>query len=457
MSNTHADQPDVTEPNDEGDDMLVAITEGSDEGDLTLPANSGPVQMNKNDRSIAEYYRWFKEKRIILDPDWQRGYLWDRSRASKLVESILMNIPIPVIYLAENEDHDYEVIDGVQRLTSLFKFLDNEFELRNLDNMKDLNGKQFQNLDKREQNRLRDETIRAFELSPGTSKELLFMIFERLNTGGVRLNEMEIRNCIYRGNLNNIIKKIADNQNFRECVNQKNLDKRMDDRSLVLRFLAFYERHYTKATSGLKSFLNEFFKLYRNPPQEKLSEFEKKFIHAMKASVTVFGNNGFRLRRTGPKGGGEWAPRINQTIFQVVAVSFTRFDLHQITLRSDAIMEEFLAIQDEDQRWIDAVTKSTGDASNIEYSFTEWNKRIDLVMRGSEQLDGARIFTRKLKEELWNNWKYCSICNNEIKTINDSALDHDIHYWRGGKTVPDNARLVHRLCNLKRPNAPGSP
>ena len=109
MSDTIGSTEDAGFENLVTDDEAASVTEGSDEGNLPIADGSGPVQMNKNDRSIAEYYRWYKEGRIILDPDWQRGYLWDTKRASKLIESLLMNIPIPVIYLSENSDHNYEV------------------------------------------------------------------------------------------------------------------------------------------------------------------------------------------------------------------------------------------------------------------------------------------------------------------------------------------------------------
>ena len=145
--------------------------------------------------------------------------------------------------------------------------------------------------------------MRTFELSPKTSKNLLFIIFERLNTGGIALNEMEIRNCIYRGPLNDLIKELARYPAFLECVDQSNINKRMYDRNLVLRFLAFYEKTYHKAQSGLKAFLNGFLQdFYKDPADKKLTEWRTRFESAMKASRTVFGQNGFRLWLNRPEG-----------------------------------------------------------------------------------------------------------------------------------------------------------
>jgi hypothetical protein len=314
-----------------------------------------------------------------------------------------------------------------------------------------LNGKYFKDLDARFQRKLWDVTLRAFELAPSTPKDLMFTIFERLNTGGTALNEMEIRNCLYRGSLNRLIRDLAELPEFVHCIKQENISRRMHDRLLVLRFFAFYEKTYLKATRGLKRFLNEFFETYREARDEKLNEFEQAFRKSMKASLTVFGDNGFRLRQRDRRGQGECTQRVNAAIFQVVAVSFTKYDSGQLTRAADAILEEYLDLLATDPAWIDAVTKSTGDGDRIGYAFETWFDRLKEVLSGFDKSDRKRSFSRELKEELFQQSSACALCGQDIKLLNDAAMDHDVHYWRGGKTVPDNARLVHRLCNQKRP------
>ncbi len=436
-------------------DALDALTDphadGTEEGDLNISMKKDSVVIEKADRSLSELDRWYKAGRLIIDPEWQRSYIWDPRRASRLIESFLIEIPVPVVYLAKNAEGKYEVIDGVQRLTSLFKFFNGDYVLSGLEMLSHLNKKKFSDLPEILQNKLQDTTLRTFELSPLTSSNLLFIIFERLNTGGMPLNEMEVRNCIYRGALNNLIKDLAKSEDFVSCINQKDVSKRMADRNMVLRFLAFYERHYTKAAQGLKQFLNEFFEFYKNPPETKLKEFEKQFRKAMRAALTVFGNQGFRLRRNDDRGGGEWAKRINASVFQVIAVSFTKYDQGQITERADSIFEEYLDLNS-DPKWAQSVSKSTGDPNNIQYTFEAWNKRLASVMEGTLPTDKKRLFSKALKMELFEQSRTCSFCGQEIKIINDAVLDHEQHYWRGGRTIPNNARLAHRLCNLKRPN-----
>ena len=427
------------------------IVESDDEGELTVEAFEGVV-LEKNDRSLAEFHRWKQTGRLIVDPEWQRRYVWDKKKASKLIESFLKDIPVPVIYLAKNEEGKYEVIDGLQRLTSVFEFFDNTYALRTLELTPQYNGKFFRELSEADQHKVQDATLRTFELSPRTPKDLMFIIFERLNTGGIRLNDMEIRNCLYRGNLNDLIKELADDPDFKGCVNQRNLEKRMTDRTLVLRFLAFYERTHQKARQGLKRFINEFFDTYRNPAHEKLKEFKRQFKKAMKASLTIFGDKGFRLRRDIAKGGGEWASRANAAIFQVLSSSFTDYDLGQLTRRADAIFEEYMDMISIDEKWVDCVRVATGDANRIEYAFETWRDRLRKAIGDERPNDSARAFSRSLKEEMFQQNNTCSICGQKITLLYDAALDHHKHYWRGGMTVPENARLAHRHCNAARPD-----
>lgn len=418
--------------------------EGAEEGDLEEELENEAVSLEKNDRSLSEFHRWYQRGRLILDTEWQREYVWDKRRSSRLIESFLIDLPVPVIYLAVNDERKYEVIDGLQRLTSVFNFLDNEYKLTGLEIKKSLNGHQFDDLPEDLQNKLYDSTLRTFELSQKTSKDLMFLIFERLNTGGVILNEMEIRNCLYQGRLNDLIKELAQLNEFKNCVNQKNIHRRMKDRALILRFLAFYQMTHLKARKGLKAFFNEFCETYRNPKDEKLNEFRNQFKKAMKAAYTIFGDRGFRLSST--------SHSVNASVFQILSVSFTNHDLGALTRSADAIREAYLDLVSTDEHWSDYVSKATGGSDRISYTFETWNERLKQITKKSEPNDSKRLFSHKLKEDLYRQSNVCKICSQKIVLIDDAALDHDKHYWLGGKTVPENARLVHRHCNATRPD-----
>lgn len=370
-----------------------------------------------------------------------------------MIESFLLNIPVPVVYLARTENDQYEVIDGLQRLKSVFNFLNNDFSLSGLDVLTALNGKTFKALDGSIQRKLRNSTLRSFELSSNTEKDIHFVVLERLNTGGTKLNDMEIRNCIFRGKLNDLIKSLAKNPDFTKCINQKSLSKCMNDRALVLCFLAFYERTHSRCTQGLKKFSNEFLQTYQNPTPPKLSEYRRVFEKCMKVSTTVFGEYGFRLRVSNSrksKSVGEWATRVNADIFQCISTSFSDYDIGQLTRNADAIYEEYIDLITMDEEWIDCVRRATGESTRLNYVFNIWRERLSKIMDNAPPNDGKRVFSRNLKNELLNQDKTCSICEQEIKLLDDAALDHEKHYWRGGATVSENARLTHRFCNFSR-------
>ena len=146
----------------------------------------------------------FDDGDIIPDPDYQRDFIYDIARRSKLIESVLLSIPIPTVYLCQEQDESYSVIDGQQRIMSFVTFLKNEFALKGFVEISELNGKKFSELEKPIQKKLKSTTLHAVCLLK-ESQELKYEIFSRLNQGAVALKPQELRNCIYRGSFNSMI------------------------------------------------------------------------------------------------------------------------------------------------------------------------------------------------------------------------------------------------------------
>ena len=144
------------------------------------------------------------------------------------------------------------------------------------------------------------------------------------------------------------------------------------------------------------------------------------------------------------------ATRPNAAIFQVIANSFAPYDLGQITRSADLILEEYLDLITTDPQWLDYVRRATGESSRLEYVFETWNSRLKSLLSSQIANDSQRIFSAALKDEMFQQNQTCALCNQKIHLIRDAALDHNLHYWRGGQTIPDNARLVHRMCNFQR-------
>jgi len=203
----------VKEPSEVTEEEVIEHIE-EEEAPLNLSQEKRRVYSDKNDRSIFELYRRYQRGDLNLDPEFQRNYVWDDKRASLLVESVLLEIPIPVIYLAEEDDGKFTIIDGQQRLRSFFRFINNDFKLRKLRVLSDFDGKTFKTLDKDSQTKVEDATLRTIEIRKETHPDVKFEIFERLNVGSVKLNDQELRNCIYRGKYNNLIKELSENRDF---------------------------------------------------------------------------------------------------------------------------------------------------------------------------------------------------------------------------------------------------
>ena len=196
--------------------------EGEEEEDvqLQLTDDERRILTQSSDPEIKSLYDKWKRGKLILQPDFQRKYVWDNKKASKLIESALMFIPLPIFYFAEESNGQQSVIDGQQRLTAFFSYLDGAFpdgktfKLTGLTAFPEFNRKKFSDLDEEIQDKIQDFTVRTITILKGSDPDLKFEIFERLNTGSVPLNDMEIRNCVYRGSYLAVLKELASDTEF---------------------------------------------------------------------------------------------------------------------------------------------------------------------------------------------------------------------------------------------------
>ena len=173
-----------------------------------IPKEERILRTQAYDKSVSDLVSMMHDKNIILDPDYQRNYIWDNKKASLLIESILLNVPIPVIYVSEDDDSRWVVVDGLQRLTSLLRFFDNEFKLTSLEILRGLNKYQYSTLNDKAKRMFNNGMIRIIVILQESHPEIKYDIFERLNCGAILLNSQELRNCMYRGAFNSSLKTI---------------------------------------------------------------------------------------------------------------------------------------------------------------------------------------------------------------------------------------------------------
>ena len=187
---------------------------------IDIPTQTRTVYTDGADPEIASLDGKAKRGKLVVQPDFQRHFVWDNKKASRLIESALLSIPIPIIYISEEPDNKEYVIAGQQRLTSFFSFLDGkfpdgaDFRLTGLNVFQELNGKKYESLPEKLQDAIQYFKLRTVAFKQDSDPHLKFEIFERLNTGSVQLNDQELRNCIYRGRFNDLLRELSEDPDF---------------------------------------------------------------------------------------------------------------------------------------------------------------------------------------------------------------------------------------------------
>ncbi|AIZ78364.1 GmrSD restriction endonuclease domain-containing protein [Actinobacillus equuli] len=435
------------------------VEEIDDEQSLPI-LNNRQIFTDLSDREIKSLKDKKDKGRLLLQPEFQRYYVWDAKQASKLIESALLDVPLPVIYLSEDKDGKECVIDGQQRLTSFFSFISgsfpngNEFTLKGLNVLTELNGKTFADLSEEQQDKVESYSIRVIKFKKESDENLKFEIFERLNTGSVQLNDQELRNCIYRGKFNQALKEMADYPDFRDITGFKQPHNRMADIELVLRFCAFYKQTYLKYTPSMKNFLNLTARNNTHLVDEEIQELKDKFKQACSLSKSVFSDKAFK-RFTGgistEKYSGDWdSQALNRSLYDIVMWVFADLDKNKVMRHSDEIREALIDLMASDREFIESITISTSSKKAIRRRFKVWHDTVSKIVESDSQEKEPRCFSLALKEEMMEKDPTCNICNNRIHHIDDAAIDHIQQYWQGGRTIPENARLTHRYCNNAR-------
>jgi hypothetical protein len=327
----------------------------SDEDFLFLPAER-KVVTQPLDLSVQTLVEQWNNKQLLL-PDIQREYVWDNAKASRLVESLILNIPIPVLYFAETEEAKYEIFDGHQRVKSIVNYLSGVYALTGLAVLREYRGKRFSQLPEKEQRFLKMRTLRTILISIDSHPNMKFEIYERLNTGSISLNAQELRNSIYRGPFNNVLHDLARLNAFRELIGTKTPRKRMVDEEAILRFFAMRVGLGDYRTP-LKKFLNEYMSSVRNMGADQIGLHRIVFEQAVERAKTLLGKSAFRI--LGPNG----APlesAANRALLeaQLLACSWLAPDSNP---DRENVKVEIAALFTNEQ-FMNAVQRATGDRS----------------------------------------------------------------------------------------------
>jgi hypothetical protein len=279
---------------DQDEEQIFSAEEETAEREANLPIfDDREVYTTPSDPDVKTLLGRIEDRSLVLHPKFQRASVWDEKRKSRLIESLLLNQPIPPCFLAEDEDGTRVVVDGQQRLIAIDDFYHGRYALTGLEVLSDLNGKKWIDLPPKHDRKILQRVLRTLVISHHTNPELRFIIFERLNTGAVPLVDQEIRNATLSGRLNELLDELAKNRAFLECMRIATPDSRLRHHELVLRFFAV-DSSLEDYKPPLKLILTNYMRLNRNAPQALIASLRTKFFTSLTAASTVFRENVFR-------------------------------------------------------------------------------------------------------------------------------------------------------------------
>jgi len=317
------------------------------------------IDIGEEPFSIFEYLRQLDKGKIIIQPDFQRNQVWDKVQKSKFIESIILNFPLPPIYLNETKESKYIVIDGLQRSTALQQYYLGGFPLTGIEALPKYNGLTFKELPDVLQSKFEDKKLTVFILKPSTPMVVIYDLFNRINTGGTQLNRQEVRNCIFIGKSTKILKELSEQDYFRQAIDWGVKPTRMKDREVILRYLAFRWFDYLKEYTGdMSEFLESAMRKLNKIDDDKLSEIENDFKRVMNWSFRIWGTSNFRLPTNSTRG------TINTAILESVC--------NYLSTKSDKFLEGNMNIiynnfyiLIKNPTYFEAVTKSTSNKAKV--------------------------------------------------------------------------------------------
>lgn len=376
------------EPKDIVEDRLLGLSEEwmgesaqgfeneSKNDDTALPGY-GPddIFVENKPFSLKQIYDLIEDGDIELSPDFQRNFIWDNTRQSRLIESIFLGLPLPSIYLSQYQDGRLTIVDGLQRIMTIRRFLRNELRLNNLEYISECNGKTYDQLKEvfspLRLRRFGQTQIMCFVIDYRSPSKLKFDLFRRLNTGGKPLNNQEIRNCLSRPELRRALKGMVNTTAFSIATDYSVRDGRMEAQEAALRFICFYQNYNQNAepaafyNGNMDDTLDSYVEILNE--QENIESVLPIYEQALKDAYNLFERNAFRKvslnqSRRSP---------INKLLMLTVTVLLSKHaQQYRCGINSGISLTDKLAqLIDTDIDLFNALTWSTNSKWNIDYVF----------------------------------------------------------------------------------------
>jgi len=316
------------------------------------------VLIRNETRTVHDVLRRIEKGSFVMDPDFQRDFIWEDDKQSKLIESVLMRIPLPVFYLSENEEGHVVVVDGLQRLSTFQRFVNKGFKLK-LPKQKELHGKSFAGLSAKLQNRVEDCNLTLYVIDAKVPQQALLDIFDRVNSG-VPLTRQQMRNCLFSGNATRFLKQESNTDLFVGTTGRSLNRKNMRDREFINRFCAFQILGTEKYKGDMDTFLADALSKMNKMPQEDLDRLSSEFRVGLRNNQLVFGRNAFRkhtkdsFRRS----------VINAALWDVMSTGLSKYHESLIEAKSEDIQEAFYSLMD-DYDFQESITLGTNQVNRV--------------------------------------------------------------------------------------------
>ncbi|MDO7787867.1 DUF262 domain-containing protein [Desulforamulus aquiferis] len=357
------------------------------------PFDADRIRVDYKPISIKQMVEMIDSEQLNLNPGFQRRKVWtDKKRKSLLIESLMLRIPLPVFYVYEDQFSVWHVVDGLQRMNTIYEFIYDEFSLTGLEYLKHSNGKKFGRpglnkynydiIDHKYKNRITTTTLYVNVIDSLTPVQVKYDIFRRINTGGMPLNAQEIRNSTIQENTRKYLSSLVTSDEFKVATNNMS-DLRMQAQELVLRFIAFFEAYNpetgeVKYKKGMDTFLDQACDNIDNARVQKLKYYRRKFLNAMKTAYLLFGDDAFRrvsIRDNKRK-------PINKSLFTCMSVILADYDYDKLSNHDwrDIAKKRLATEIDKNNVFNESLSKGTGDPSRIKVQFSVMKKIIEGLM-----------------------------------------------------------------------------
>lgn len=360
-----------------GDELAVEEEDTSSDERPKKPYEVAKLKMEPKHLSVFQALRKIEKQEIDLNPEFQRAFVWDVVKQSRLIESVLIRIPLPAFYLDATNKVNWSVVDGLQRLTTLYRYCREEsFGLAGVQFLTELKGKKFSELPPEYQVLIEDDTqLLFYNLMPGTPVEAKFTIFSRVNTGGMQLTAQEIRHALNQGKITRLLARIASGNTFRSITGGVVESLRMSDRELVLRALAFMHLGVEsyREFSELDAFLLHAMTELNKCSDKTLQALEADFNSSLQKIYSLFGRYSFRkfTERNGRR-----SP-FNKALFEVWVVAVRSKSAKSLSTAKEQILDAFIELINTSPTFLRSISSSTGSYSAVSMRFSKLQELLD--------------------------------------------------------------------------------